>query len=326
MAQSTGDAVAYLNVMGKQYDNIREDTWDYMTTAAHSRRARKIENRRADLLKTIDKAITVVKSMSAFDNDYSLRDSVASYLTLTFNVVNKDYAKIVDMEAVAEQSYDLMEAYLMAQEQAENKLDMAGGRIDTQYMNFAAKYKVKLVQSTDELGRKLKRSSEAMQYYNRIFLVFFKANKQEAYLMDAWNKKDINALEQNRNALSSLSDEGLKKLTEIGPHKGDNSINMACRKMLTFYKDEADKKIPQVIDFMVASKEFEDMSALFKSKDKNALSSDDINNYNKALDTYNKSVNKFNLLNNTLNNTRSMNFNTWTNTVTAYINRYVPKK
>ena len=325
-SQTSNEAVSYLNIISEQYENIRNEMWDYTSTVAHSRSARKVEKKRIELLKTIGKSINNVSQMKAFDNDYSLRDSVVAFLTLDFNVLNNDFAKIIDMEEVAEQSYDLMEAYLLAQEKANMKLEQASERMDIQYEAFANNYGITLVENTDKISIKLKRSSEALQYYNKVYLVFFKAYKQEMYLIDALQKNDINAIEQNRSALKSISEEGLNKLLEIKYFNGDNSLNSACKRMLNFYIDEAENKIPILADFILVAEEYNEMVALFESKDRMLLTNEEVNKYNEAVNAYKKGINKFNTTNNSLNTMRSNNLNTWNNSVESYMSRHIPKK
>ncbi len=325
-AQNASDASSYMRLIGNQYENIRKEMWDYTSSMAHSRSARKVEKNRIVLLKTIDKAMHDVKRMPAFNKDYSLRDSVVTFLTLNFNVLNNDFDKIIDMEEVAEQSYDLMEAYLTAQELANDKLDFASDRMDTMYRAFAKKNGVTLIENTDDISKKLEISSAALKYYNQVYLVFFKAYKQEFYLMDALKKNDINSIEQNRNALSGVSDEGIKKLADIGHFKGDNSINSSCKRMLMFYKDEAENKIPIITDFLQTTDEYNKMVAMYQSKDRMLLTKEEVNKYNQAVTNYNKGVNKFNTINKSLNTKRNNNYDMWNNSVSSYMSRQIPKK
>lgn len=325
-AQTSNEAAAYLNKISTQYENIRKEMWDYTSSIAHSRSARKIEKNRIILLKTIDIAINEVKGMSSFNNEYSLRDSVVSFLMLNFNVLNNDFGKIMDMEEIAEQSYDLMEAFLLAQEKANEKLETASERIDIQYLAFANKYNVTIIESTDKISQKLKVASEALKYFNQVYLLFFKAYKQEYYLLDALQRNDINSIEQNRNALFSISEEGIGKLASIGYFKSDNTINSSCKKLLTFYKDEASIKIPVIADFLQTTIDYNKMVTLYESKDRMLLTNDEINKYNDAVNKYKKGINRFNTINNTLNTYRKTNISNWNNSVNSFMARHIPKK
>ncbi len=97
-AQTAGD---YLDKVSKEFRDISADMWDYTSAVAHGKSARKVENRRKDVLKSNMDAQSKIKSMGAFEGDKILKDSVLAYLKLSYNVINYDYAKIVDMEDIA---------------------------------------------------------------------------------------------------------------------------------------------------------------------------------------------------------------------------------
>ncbi|HEY4789136.1 MAG TPA: hypothetical protein VIH57_23970, partial [Bacteroidales bacterium] len=247
-AQSYGqkleDPLSYMEFMSKQYRKIMEDMWDYTSAAAHSKNARKIENRRQDLLSTTLKAKQNIATMPDFKGDKSLRDSTVSYLDLSYNVLNYDYGKIINMEEVAEQSYDMMEAYITAQDMANTKLDEASDRIDAEQQAFAQKYNIRLVESQDKLGNKLEKANKAFKYYNTVYLIFFKNFKQDYYLSEALQKKDINSIEQNRTTLQKFSQDALKQLDTIKAFGGDNSLKLSLKQLLDFYKLKSSAKIP----------------------------------------------------------------------------------
>ncbi len=324
--QTAEEAASYLGLISEQYQHIQKETWNYTSTIAHSQSAKKVEKNRINLLKTIKGSIQVVKALPAFDNDFSLRDSVISYLSLNYDVLNNDYSKIIDMEEIAEQSYDLMEAYILAQEKANEKLEASALQMDNQYEAFAHTYNIQLVESNDKLSQKLKSSSEALKYYDQVYLIFFKAYKQEFYLIDALTKNDINSTEQNRNALASIVSEGLEGLKGIGHFNGDNALNTSCKRMLLFYQDEAETKMPVLTDFLQTANEYKKMVSLYQSKDKMLLTNEEINKYNKAVDGYNKGIKTFNTINSSLNTKRNAGLNDWNNSVTSFMNRHVPKK
>ena len=211
----------YLNTMSKEFEDISNEMWDYTSSVAHGKSARKVENRRKDVLKAILDAQKRIGKMSDFEGDKALRDSVLSFLKLDYYVINDDYAKIMDMEELAEQSYDLMEAYMTAQQIAGEKLDKASEMVNEQVKLFAGLHNVKLVDSKDKTSRNLEIAGKAFAYYNKIYLIFFKSYKQEAYMIDALNKGDVNGLKQNLDALAKTAAEGLQKLDTMKAFKGD---------------------------------------------------------------------------------------------------------
>jgi len=143
-AQSFSDAVSYMNYIGNEYQKITNDVMSYTSAVAHGKSARKQEKKRKELLQTALNTKNKIEKMPDFQGDHSLRDTAVSFLKLNYNVLNNDYAKIVDLEEIAEQSYDLMEAYLMALEIANEKLDNAFQIVIYQRNKFAEKNNINI--------------------------------------------------------------------------------------------------------------------------------------------------------------------------------------
>ena len=96
-----------------------------------------------------------------------------------------------------------------------------------QYEAFAAENNIKLIASDSELDEKIRKTSEVIDYSNKLYLLFFKSYKNEAYLMDAMGKDDVAAIEQSRNALASSAAEDLIKAKETKAFNGDAEMKTA---------------------------------------------------------------------------------------------------
>src|SRR5690606_37684520 len=131
------------------------------------------------------------------------------YIKLCYNIFNDDYGKIVNMEEIAEQSFDEMQAYILLQEKTDEKLKEAGDAIEKATAEFAAKYNVTLVNESSELGNKMEEAASLQKYSNQLYLIFFKVNWQDAMLLRAMEAKKLNEIEQTRNAMISYINEGL---------------------------------------------------------------------------------------------------------------------
>lgn len=319
------EAVQYIENINKELNSLMTDTWDYTSAVAHGKTARKIDNRRKDLIKTSKQAKNNVSRMPAFEGDAAFRDSVVAYLDINYSVLTHDYEKIVDMEDIAEQSYDMMEAYLLAQEKADERLNLASDRMQEAQKKFAAKNNINLLENKDKVAKKLESAGDVMKYYNEVYLIFFKSYKQEAYLIDAMNKNDVNAMEQNKNALLSTSNEGLDKLSKIQPFKGDANLKAACKNMLDFYKDEASSKMPDIIDFYMKKEKFDKIKTAFDAKSQSSRTKEDVDQYNTAANDMNASSNKYNSNNDALNKNRTNLLNKWNDAAAKFMDVHVPK-
>ena len=314
----------YMNYIATQYRQITNDFMSYTSAVAHGKNARKIETRRKSLLTTVTEARRNVAKMPAFKGDKSLRDSVNAFLKINYNLLNEDYGKIVNLEEVAEQSYDGMEAYFLAQELADKKLNEASKRLSVTEKSFAGKYEVNLIEGEDDLSKKIQKANEVGEYNRKVYLVFFKSFKQEAYLLDAMNKKDLNAIEQNRSTLAKVSEEGLTKLNKMQPYQNDATLLTSCRQVLAFHKEEA-AKIPGLTDFYIKEANFNKVKKSFDTLKPADRTEDDVEEYNKAINDINSASVGFNKTNATLASDRSKVTETYNKSAQTFLAKYTPR-
>jgi hypothetical protein len=298
----------------------------YMGEVAHGNRARKLEKRRQELIAEIRQSLSEANRVRPYKGDATLRDVYKTYWDILLKVFNEDYHKIVDMEEIAEQSYDHMEAYLLAQEKAGQVLNQAQEKIEPVYRDFAARNNIRLIENGDsKMDKRLRQVGEVNNYYHQIFLIFFKSYKQEAYVMDALSKKDINAIEQNRNTLIRFAHEGLTRLDTIKAFKGDGSLATACRKVLEFHKVEGEKQLPGLNDYLLKHDEFEKIKKAFEAKPAAKRTQADIDVYNKGVNELNSSTNTSNKLLTAMNTGREKAIENWEVTRRRFMELHIPK-
>ena len=324
-AQKFPDAGSYMNFIGNQNREITKDMMSYMSAVAHGKSARKVENRRKELMTTTQDGIKKVKLMTPFEGDKTIRDSTVAYLVKVNHVLNDDYGKIVNMEEIAEQSYDAMEAYLTAQDLATDKINEGAKRLNNIEAEFAKNHKVNMITTKDDLYTKTETAVKVSNYHRIFYLIFFKSYKQEAYMMDALSKKDINGLEQNKVALQKTSEEGIAKLGPIAPYIGDGSLKTACRQMLDFYKMESTTKINILANFQLKEEKFNKMKSAFELKSQSERTNEDIDQYNKSLQEFNKGVAEYNATNNMLNAARSKALDNWNKASANFLDKHTPR-
>ena len=318
--------VAYMSYFNTQEGELAKDYLEYMSAVTHSHSGRKMERRRQDVLTDVKVALQSTARMKAYEGDVALRDAFKEYYSILLTVLNEDYAKIVNMEEIAEKSYDNMEAYVLAQEKASERLDEAAKKRQTAYAQFAERNHIKLIESESKISRKLEQVSKVSSYYHQIYLIFFKSNKQEMYLVEAFNANSINAVEQNKSTLVKYSGEGLQKLTEVKAFENDYSLVAACRKMLEFYKMETEKKVQPIMDYLMKKEEFDKIKRAFESKSEQERTAADIDAYNKIVNDMNNSGSSFNRVNQELNSMRSTLTENWNSVVSKFLDTHTPTK
>jgi ribosomal protein S8 len=316
-------AVEYMDYLTSQDDQLSKKYMSYMSEVAHGGRARKMERRRQEVINEVREVMRDCSKAKPFKGDASLRDAYKDYYSVLLSIFTEDYHKIVDMEEIAERSYDGMEAYLLVQEKAEERLDIANDNLRTIYNAFAAKNNVRLVEGPQsKLSRKLVKVSKVNAYMHQTYLIFFKSNVHEFLFLEAMEKKDITAMEQHRGSLAKYSEEGLIKLDTVKNYNGDGSLITACRKVLEFQKSES-QKFASYTDFLMKDAEFTKTKAAFDAKGSKA-SSEDVKAFNASVANYNSAINEYNKANNELNNQRSKVLSNWDITRKRFMDHHVP--
>ncbi|OFY54820.1 MAG: hypothetical protein A2W93_11085 [Bacteroidetes bacterium GWF2_43_63] len=326
MSQGFNNAGEYMQFINNEHTRIKKDLWNYMAALAHGKGARKVESKRQELISTTEAAEKKVKNMRDWDDNTEYRDSVSSYLDICTTVLKEDFAKIVDMEEIAEKSYDAMEAYLMVKEAANNKLDEAAEMVAAAQQKFATEFGITLIDEQSKLDQKLEKSGPVFDYYNVVYLIFFKAYIQEFNMMQAINTGDINAAEQNKSAMIQFSKEGLTVLDSTKSFKSDLTLISASKKYLTFCQKEGEEKIPVILDFYLKKDNFEKQNVSFESIPKNKRTQTDVDNYNKAVSDYNASIAEYNKVNEELNVNRAKNLEVWNSAAESFLDRHIPQK
>ena len=306
-------------LLGTAFAELKDDTWKYLRTITKGRSARKSEKKRSQLLDQYKTQIAVVKSVKPYEGDASLKDATLKYLNMSYTIIKEDYDKIVDMEAVAEESYDAMEAYILANKRANEKLSAASDELKLAEKAFAANNNITLTEAElDRKSEKIEQAAKMLNYYNKVYLIFFKVYKQEAYALAAQQTQDIAAFEQNVNALSMEADAALAKLDTMSAYEGDKDLIAAAKVAIQFYKDEAENGFPKVTDFYIKKDNFEKANEIMESKKKKDRTQEDVDKFNKAVNEYNEAVNTFNETNETLNKERSDMLDDWNKAVESF--------
>ncbi len=321
LAQNFENPGEYMDFIGKQQEAVSKKFLAYSSASAHGKRQKKVEAMREKLLNQIQESRMNISGMPSFKGDKSYRDTAVNFMKFYFNVMNDDYSKIINMEEIAEKSYDAMEAYILMEEQVQDKLKEGNERMHTAQKAFAASNNVRLLEDKSELGEMMKEIGENSKYYHTVYLVFFKPAIQEDNLMDALKKNNITAMEQAKGAMVKYAQEGLEKLKTIPAYKGDHSLKQACTNSLSFFVKEGEK-MNSFSEFSLAKERFDNIKKEF-DKNRNH-SQQDVDTYNKAVNEYNKANNNYNTVNQSLNELRSQQYKNWNEAVKNFFDNHTP--
>lgn len=324
-AQEFKSPLDYLNYIGKEQETISKSMWKYTSAVAHSKSARRIDNNRKLLVKSIQTASKKIAALqNGYQGDTEFRDQIIDFLAISEKNINEEYDKIIDMQEVAEQSYDAMEAYIMMRDLVNKKIQDENEKANVAQKNFCAKYNIKLTEDTSELSKKIKISNEVFEYHTQLYLIFFKANVTDLYLSEAIKKNDIGAIQQNAATLIQYADEGLEKLKNIKPFGTDNSMVTATKKALEFYKKEGQQFAPKVVEFLMFNEKFENAKKSLESKSDKDRTKEEIDNYNGMVKQINKEIENYNKINNANYQENNAVINGWNTAGDTFISAHVP--
>jgi hypothetical protein len=326
IAQPADDPVTHMTQFTTREEALSKSYLSYMSEIAHGGKARKMEKRRIEMINSIKQALNESGRVKPYKGDATLRDAYRNYWTVLLSVLTEDYGKIMDMEEVAERSYDAMEAYLIIQQKADEKVNEAFNKVVDVYNTFAANNHVTLIGgNSSKLSKRLTQLGAANTYLNQVFLIYFKSTVQEKLAFDALNTNDINGLEQTKGSLAKYAVEGLTHLDTLRPYKNDGSLVNACRKVLEFQKSEAES-MATFSDFLINKGEFEKTQKSFNLKPAAKRTQVDVDAYNKSIDEQNKAVNGYNKVNNELNKQRDKVMTNWESTRRRFMDTHFPRK
>ena len=280
----------YMTALVNAQTEMNQKYMQYVSKSSHGASARKQEKVRQQVLESITNSRYKTTDLPFFKGDNELRKACIDYISLCYNVFNEDYNKIVNMEEIAEQSFDEMQAVILLQEKTSEKLKEASDKMGDAFDAFAAKYNIKVTEEKSELGQKMDEAARVHHYKNIIYLIFFKCNWQDNQMAKAINDKKINDIEQARNSLIRYADEGLKALDTIKAFSGDNSLVNTCKMVLRNYKKIAEKEIPKQTDYLLKEENFAKMKNSFESKG-SSRTKEEVDNFNKSVKEINEAVN-----------------------------------
>lgn len=311
----------YMTNISQEFRKITEAYLFYNSEIAHTKKARAVEKSRMELISTVTNAKKRTAAMPAWQENTTFRDAAGEFFRIYEIVLKEDYEQIMNLEDIAEQSYDAMEAYMTVKDVASDKLNEANELVEQAQEKFAADFNINLVQGEDDkITKKAKEATEVNKYHRMVYLIFFKAYKQDAYLLEAQKNGDVSGMQQNQSTLLKVAEEQMKYLDTIPKFKGNASLKEACHNYLMFALKEA--KEADYVSFFLEKEKFEETQKKFKAIAK--PNKEEVDEVNEAVTNYNNMVNKSNKDNINWNNARAKVLSEWNNESQNFISKNIP--
>ncbi|OYU85034.1 MAG: hypothetical protein CFE24_03495 [Flavobacterium sp. BFFFF2] len=297
-AQDFKSPVEYMSYIGNEQLDVSKNAWKYTLAVAHSKRARKIENLRQKVISSMESSLEKINKLSnGYQGDKTLHEAYVNYFQMALHNMREEYGQIIDLQEVAEQSYDAMEAYLMAKDRVDKKLEEGQTNLSKAQREFAARQHITLTESGSALGEKIKISSEVFDYEKKLYLLFFKSYVSQKNLMKSISEQNLTDIKQQSDALHQFAEEGKQNLKLIQPFKGDKHLIEATQKALISFDDLTIKHVPVFLKYYLLKDQLTQAQKMLEAKSSQDRTQDDIKQYNdlvaktnEASATFNKSM------------------------------------
>ena len=321
-AQKKGDAGEYLTAIADEQVEMNAKYLQYMSTPAQELKQRNVEILRRELLETITNTQIKTTGLAPYAGDNNLRQKSIDYIQKCYNIFINDFGKILNPKDTTEQSFNDMQAMVLVQEKAFEKLIQASLAMTNATLDFAKKYKVRFNSPPDSLTEKLTQAARLNKYRNEVFLIFYKCNWEDIQISKAIEAKKVNDIEQRRLALLQYAVNGLKQLERMKNYEGDPSLKHACKEVLEFYMKIAQYDIPQLAEFYIAEENFNKRKKDFEKTLKHTK--EQVYSYNTEVKNHNAAVTRYHRVNNFITNNRRLILSNWNARQKIFADTHMP--
>jgi len=315
----------YLKYIQDKQVEIAQTIWDYTSAKAHSKRDKKVERKREDVLDAIKKSTKDIQKMPAFDGSTDLRDSMVNYFMAMEKMMNGDYVELELLQFEAELSYQSMNKYLQKADLVEKKLSEKSENISKLFDDFANANNISIEKSTSKLAAKITLSTIVNDYYNSVFIINFRAYIAEAFANKAIVNEDTTSLKMWTDSLIYIYDFGAKELSKISTYNNDGTLKIACQKSLNHIKILANNNLPKILNYFRTKAELEKVKKEFNLIPEKNRTQSDIDKYNNTIKKHNNSIVEYNNTIKTINEKSNENSEQWNKAVETFLSKHIPK-
>ncbi len=273
--QTYNTPVTYFDYFNREHTAIVQKNMEYLQHAVHSENLIEIAQQRLGLLEQVQGATERVQSIAPFERDAGMQEEMLAVLGIYNEIFDIDFSQVEALKSDSRDSFEAMEQYMAAHEEAERKLAAASARFLAAQRAFADANNITLVEGAQ--NTEIEQMNQLNTYQRSLFLRHFKINQLNASFLDALDKQADELLENSRIALLNACDEELPSLRELDGFSGD-----------TGYRDAIIEQMETIRD--MAAEEYETLSRV-TTADPSSLTQTDVDAYNAAIQRVNTVLN-----------------------------------
>ncbi len=320
-AQEFNSANEYLqNVLDKQ-KKVTAQFNQYVESEAVLRN----KNEQPQTLKKLEQTIREVKHeinmLPAFQNDETLIKIMSDYLAELYRMVNEDYAKLEKTKFEAQKSYLAMKLYvekinfLNKKYEDETKKMLDGTKAFANKNNIG--FMVQNVKYMDEISQ----NNDAYDFFNDIFIRYFRALVEINITTDAVNRKDTVAILEHIDSLRVIAEE--ESDGRIISYKNNYFLDFNCTKAVEHCKSLSNNLLLRVMEYYRIEKNKEEAVGRYEAIPRRKVKQKDIDELNLVIDQYNKATQRHNSVMKTIRNTPQDLKKSWNTYVVDYFSIFI---
>lgn len=279
-AQEFNHPVEYNNFIVNEMNQIVNKNLEYISQSVHSDNFEQTEIKRKNLVKQIQTAYNNISQTDPYENGEKLQSECVDVLNMYKQVYEIEFQEVNVLRESSKESYEAMEAYFAAQDEAEKNLAKATDKFYKAQKAFIKSHDIPMEnsKSDDEMETQFKKLSEVNEYTRILYLINFQLSKYNSIFFEAVSNKESAGLDAKRKRIESAANRSIDQMSKMNGFKGDRDLLDKTMKLAKFYKE-------------MSANGFVDVVKVVKAKQED-LTQDDVDRYNAAIEKYNTKIQK----------------------------------
>ena len=242
------NAAEYNDYIINEQRAIVKKNLDYISLSVHSEDYKQIENKRREVLKQINSSRIKMVKMGDYNGDKRLRDEALEVFDQYKNAFETDFKEVIQLKKNRQNSFEAMEAYFKAQNQAEDRVNKATQKFRKVQEKFAKENNLSFKEGTDDnLTRQMQTIADLNVYSRSVFLEYFKASKAFSEMLGVLNERKSAPLNKHRKRVIEVAADVVPNLKKLGAFNGDSDYLNQTISLVEYYGRLAENEFVEVV-------------------------------------------------------------------------------
>lgn len=244
------NAGEYVNAVKLQHKEISLEVIRFTEEVEIGMQTRALDGHRRAIVQKLKMAQTALKKFPAFPSDRSLQDSLASFEQRVQAILEKEYPLIIRWQDSVAKSPMLLKKFGASKQAALLSLIKEESIFFETLKKYSVKNGVAVSKKQDDEYEELVQIQKVGKQHNTFQYIYLKCTGQESVLVRTIEFRKRIEMEQSAATLLKYIKEGNSILDTLKADNTNKSLVEETRKLLEFYTQECEYKVPMLISFM----------------------------------------------------------------------------